>query len=182
MFLFNRFIPVWAIFVMGLGVFAGLTAGYFYWVNVQQGIGREGEKLKWEKVVAEQKIEAADMLAKETAEVVAVKEALQEVKNKREIQDAKNTKIVAGLTSQLHALGRLRDPKAGHRDGSDSTESNSASSSSDCGDYGAETNGLLSTATSDDLRQLVLEADIINLAYTSCRENSSEIRELINAR
>ena len=184
MFLFNRLIPLWVVkIVVCLGVFAGLVAGYFYWLNVQREIGRSEERVKWEKVIAKQKIEAADVLAKETAEVVAVKEALQEAKNKREIQDAKNTKTVVALTTQLRDLGRLRDPRAtGSRDGSGPTESNPTSGTSDCGDNGSETSGLLSAATSDDLRQLVLEADQINIAYISCRGDAYEIRELVNAR
>ena len=168
-------IKYWRFFAV-LALLVALVTGYNLWASHQQGIGEARERVKWEKVIAEQKVEAAKVLAKETAEVVAIKDVLQRVKNQREIEDDKNSKVVSGLTAKLRDLGRLRDPHAGSRVSSSFTAGNAAPGSSDCPDNGAEAAGLLSAKTSDDLRELVLDADKKNLAYISCREDSATVR------
>jgi hypothetical protein len=174
--------PLWAIKACAsLALAAALLIGYNLWASHQQGIGEERATDKYNTLIATQKVEAADLLAKETARVTATEKALQASKNNQEIQDAKNTKVVAGLTTRLRDLtvnGRLRDPHAGRGPSGNAGPGNATSGPGDCPDHGAEAPGVLSAELSGLLQRLALEADEINVAYTSCRADAESVRKL----
>jgi hypothetical protein len=172
--------PIWAIkLCAGLALAAALLIGYNLWASHQQGIGEARATGKYNVKIAAQKVEAAALLAKETARVTTTEKALQAVKNNQEVQDAKNRKTVAGLTARLRDLavnGRLRDPNAGRGGSSDPAPGNAATSPGDSADHGAETGGVLSGELTGFLLSQAASADEINLAYISCREDAAAVR------
>jgi hypothetical protein len=172
--------PTWAI-KLGAGVLlvSALIAGYFAWANHQQSIGEARGTAACNLKIDAQKKEAATVLAKETARVVATERALQDLKNTQEVKDAGNKKTVDTLSARLRDLavnGRLRDPHAGRGGGGSGASSADASGPGNRPDNGAETSGVLSADLTGLLQRLTVEADKINLAYISCRADAEAIR------
>mgnify|MGYP001310919824 CR=1 FL=1 len=165
----------------GVFLFLSITAGYIIWANHQQGIGEARATAKYNTLIDAQKKEAAGVLARETARVVAAERALQDFKNSQEVKDAGNKKTVDNLTARLRGLavnGRLRDPHAdpgcggggGGSNGTDSTGSRNRP------DNGTASSGVLSAELSGLLGRLLKEADEINNAYISCRADAEAVR------
>lgn len=173
--------PIWAIKI-GAGVLlvAALTGGYFAWASRQQGIGEKRATVAFNVKIEAQKKEALAVLVKETARVATAERALHDFKNRQEVKDAGNKKTADNLTARLRALagnsGRLRDPYAGGRQGSGVTSSTVTTGPGNRADNGAETSGLFSAEFSQFLQQKLIEADAINNAYISCREDAEAMR------
>lgn len=127
------------------------------------------------------KLDAAAVLATETARATAAEQALQAFTNNQEIKDADNQKTISGLADQLRrAAGisyRLRDPNAapGCRLGGGSAPGQSATTPSAGADNGAEAGGLFSAGATELFQRLTSEADEINAAYASCRPYALEV-------
>lgn len=137
---------------------------------------------RYEAALAQQKAQAATLLATEIAKTRATEQALQTLKNQQELSDAKNQKIVAGLFDRLRGIAgpawRLRDPNAPRCwPGSGSTPGAAASAPRDRAADPAEAGGLLSVQLSELLGRVLREADDINVAYSSCRADVYTVRE-----
>lgn len=170
----------WLMLIVAAGV---MTLGYFAWADHQQGIGDARATERWVKVIEEQKTKAIKVLANEVAKVAAVERALEDAKNEQELQDAANQKTVAGLSARLRDLagpaGRLRDPNAdGCGGGGAGAQRQAARSANDRADDAAEAGGLLSAELGELLQRLTREADDINNAYASCRDDALGVRAL----
>ena len=158
-----------------LALAAALVAGYHAWANHLQAIGEQRTTLRYEAALAQQKADAAALLATETAKVREAERRARELLIKQEKRDAKNRKTVAGLEGRLAALagpdGRLRDPNAQPGCGGSGAGPEGAppAGAADRPGDGAQAGGLLSAELSGLLRARLIEADAINLAYTSCR-------------
>lgn len=173
--------PIWAIKLgAGLLLATALIGGYLAWEDHQQGIGEARATEACNRKIETQKKEAAVVLAKETAKVVASEQALQNFKNQQEVQDAQNKKTTDNLTARLRALtgpaGRLRDPHAGRGPGGGSAPGAAAPGPGNRADHGAEAAGLLSAQLTGLLQRLTVEADAVNLAYISCRADAESVR------
>jgi len=154
-----------------------LTAAYFGWAKHEQNLGAAPYIAK----IAQQKTEAAQVLAIKTAEAAAATKALQDFKNTQELQDADHKKTVAALNARLHSLagpaGRLRDPnQTGCGGGSRSAPGTDAAAPGDRAGDGADAGGVLSADLSGLLLRLTKSADDINLAYISCRADAFAVR------
>jgi len=134
------------------------------------------------KLATEQlKADAATALATETAKTLQAEQALQAQTNIQNTQDANHAKTIADLSARLRAAagsaGRLRDPYAtsqttGCWAGGGSAASTTASAAGDRAADPADAGGLLSAELSGLLQRLQREADVINVAYASCRERA----------
>ena len=129
-----------------------------------------------------QKAQAAAKLASETDKVLQAERALSHLKNLQELQDATHQKTVADLSSRLRTLagaaGRLRDPHAtGCGPSGGGAPGAAATAPGDRADNSPEASGLLSAGLSGLLQRLQLEADTINIAYTSCRADAYAVRQ-----
>ena len=128
------------------------------------------------------KAQAAATLASETAKTRSAEQALQASKNTQELQDAAHQNTVADLSGRLRRLagpaGRLRDPHAvGCGGDSGGAPGAAATTPGDRADNNPEASGLLSAGLSGLLQRLQLEADTINIAYTSCRADAYAVRQ-----
>jgi hypothetical protein len=172
--------PTWAI-KLGAGVLlvSALIAGYFAWANHQQSIGEARGTAACNLKIDAQKKEAATVLAKETARVVATERALQDLKNTQEVKDAGNKKTVDTLSARLRDLavnGRLRDPHAGRGGGGSGASGATPPGSGDCPGDGADADRFLSAELTKFLFDQAESADKINIAYVSCRADAESVR------
>jgi hypothetical protein len=164
-----------------LVICAVAIVGYSYY---QQRIGETRATAAYSQAIQEQKLEAGTALARETGKTRAAEQTLQAFKNQQEIDDGKNKRVVSALADQLRAAagaaGRLRDPNApgcgvggGGAPGADPARAGGGAADA------AQTGGLLSA----DLTELLLSqakiADGINVAYTSCRLDALNLREVL---
>ena len=158
-----------------------LGASVWMYGSSQYTKGAESVRITYAHAIDTQKIEAAKTLAIETEKTQTLTDALYTAKNEQELQDAKNKTTINAIADRLRAAagpaGRLRDPNAaGCGRSSDSAPGDIASTSSDRADDGANGGGLLSIELTSLLSRLGAEADAINLAYTSCREDAYSVR------
>lgn len=175
------FNPTRWLMLLGLGL--ALIAGYFAWEhNIRADEKTKVDKV-WEAKLDKQKVEAAGLLAAETARVGAIELKWSTFKNQQEIKDGKAQQVVAGYKNRIASLlssngGRLRDPNAeiGCRGSSGSAEGQIVPSPGNSTEYTAETGGLFSEEASRLFIELTSEADQINLAYASCRADSLNLR------
>lgn len=175
--------PLWAV-KLGGGVLVGaaLFGGYLAWASHQQGIAEARATAACNLKIEAQKKEAATLLAKETAKVVATERALQDFKNRQEVKDAGNKKTVDNLSARLRSLvgrdGRLRDPHtdSGRGGGGSGPRGSGSPGPDNRPDNGTETSGILSAELTELLQRLTLEADEINAAYISCRADAEAVR------
>lgn len=127
------------------------------------------------------KLDAAALLAAETARATAAERALQDFTNNQELKDADNQKTISGLADQLRrAAGisyRLRDPNAapGCRLGGGSAPGQGAAAPGTGADNTPEAGGLFSEQATRLFTELTREADDINAAYQSCRAYALEV-------
>jgi hypothetical protein len=130
----------------------------------------------YEAAIARQKAQAAELLAAETAKVLARESELQDIRQKQELQDAQHQQTTNALADRLRRLGgpagRLRDPNATSpgcgRGGAGAPDAAPAGPPDRAADR-ADAGGLLSAELSALLRERLSQADQINLAYASCR-------------
>lgn len=158
-----------------------LVWGYFAWQGHQRNIGAMQERSIWESKIAEQKAEARKKLDEERAKTEEVEAKLTDARTTQETKDEANAKTIKSLAGDLRYFKRLRDPyaKSGSGcSGGGAEGKDSASASAGSGDR-AETSGLLSEGFSDLLRNLAREADELNIAYASCRQDAMTVRELM---
>lgn len=160
-------------YAMAIALLAG---AYFTWQDHERGIGREQATREYNLRIAEQKAEAARMLAAETARVQAAEKTLRAVLDAQEVQNVKDQKTVSNLSIRLRNLtavnnGRLRDPRADERcggSGDGGKGGNSVNTGHSEGD-GAATGGLLSQDATGLFLGGADDAERISAAYRSCR-------------
>ena len=128
-----------------------------------------------------QKVQAAGLLASETAKVRAAEQALQAFTNTQNLKDAENVQTLAALSDRLRRAagpaGRLRDPAATGCGGSSAGATGATAAAP--GDRAADNPqavGLLSADFTGLLQSLTREADDINAAYQSCRADAFAMR------
>lgn len=166
-------------YLIYFGIFLSVITGYNIWANHEQSIGYDKAKVEYEKVIQDQKDIATQALITETAKVTVKEKELQEFKNNREVIDRANTKKVNALSNSVRAMSQqLRDPHqiSAIKYSNSSSSSDSSNSNSGSGN-GAEASGLLSAELTGLLSRITSEADEINLAYISCKEDSQNIRK-----
>lgn len=166
------------------GLLAALWLGYGAWAAHQQGIGEARATTTYNTAIDKQKREAGQLLQAETERANAATNKLIEWKTEQEKQDAENQSAIADLAGRLRvaagAAGRLRDPHAAGcgGGGGDTNAADPARAGGGAADA-AQTGGLLSA----DLTELLLSqakiADGINVAYTSCRLDALNLREVL---
>ncbi|HCY15254.1 MAG: hypothetical protein A2Z93_04055 [Curvibacter sp. GWA2_64_110] len=158
-----------------LALAGAIVLGYQTFVDHQQAIGEQRATDRYEIALSKQKVDAARLLAAETARANEAERRARELLAEQEKRDAKNLNTVAGLQGRLRALagpaGQLRDPNAqpGRGCGSGGAQGAPATGATDRPADGAETGGLLSAELSGLLQTRLTEADQINIAYASCR-------------
>lgn len=164
-----------------LAALAVLVAGYFAWQTHQRNIGAQQERAIWEEKLAQQKEEAAQKLDEERAKKEEAEAKLLAARSTQEEKDAKNANTIKTLSAELAGFKRLRDPyaKPGCGSGGSSPKGENPTSPGNRANDGAETSGILSAEFSDLLRNLTREADEVNIAYQSCRQDAENVRELM---
>jgi hypothetical protein len=174
----------WLYRVLATGALIGLLAvGYQAWSVHQQGIGEARAKTTYNAAIDKQKAKAGQLLATETQKAVTATKALHDAKVEREIDDAENARTVAALVGRLRAAGaagRLRDPNAAGCGigGGGAPGAYPARAGGGAADA-TETGGLFSAGATELLQRLTREADEVNVAYTSCRPDSLNLREVL---
>lgn len=164
-------------------ILAGLTASLWGAYNAIDQGGFDRSEATWKKVTADQKIEAARVLAVEIKKVQVAEAALKDFKHTQEITDAKNKSTVADLGRRLTSLagpaGRLRDPNAAPRcgDSSGSPADQAGTGDGDSEGDSTDAGGLLSPELTGLLLTRNKEAEVINSAYISCRAQLFDDRE-----
>jgi hypothetical protein len=121
--------------------------------------------------VIRQKIEAADLLKKLTAERDALQARINEGHNAQEKKDANNQATVDRLSRQLASV-QLRDPGARSRDCRASPQGDAAAPTGNRAADDAAGGGVLSDEATRFLRSFAREADDINAAYESARADA----------
>lgn len=167
-----------------LALLVALVACVFLGVKGIDQRGYQRAQAEATAALKEQKKQASELLATETAKTRAAEEALRTFKLNQDKKDAQAQSTVADLSRRLRQLsadnaGRLRDPNAPGCGGSGSgPEAEAATAAGSGADDRAHAGGLLSAELSGLLRQLAAEADAINLAYASCRSDALQVRAL----
>lgn len=163
-----------------------LSFGYGPWATHQQSVGEVRATTAYNAAIGEQKATAGKLLQVETDRANAATTALADFKRERERQDVENQSTIADLAGRLRtaagAAGRLRDPNASPagcgRGGGGAQGANPASASTGPADP-TEADGLFSEPATQLLQKLTLEADAINVAYTSCRADAFYLRGVL---
>ena len=166
-----------------LVIYAVAIVGYSYY---QQWVGESRATVTYNAAIDQQKIEASATLAREMGRTRAAEQTLQAFKNQQEIDDAKNKLVVGALADQLRAAAgptaRLRDPNAAPAGcgigGSGAPGADPARAGGGAADV-TETGGLLSKELTEFLLSQAADADQVNLAYTSCRADGLNLREVL---
>jgi len=178
-------IPLWLKIVIALALAAAAVAGYKYWEDEVGDTREEIVTTRLNKQLADQKLEAAGILAVETAKVKTLEGKLALFKTNQELTDANATKTITGLQRDLRTArgpaGRVFDPnqvRCGR--GSDDTQGTAVAGSNGSPADRAETGGLLSVQLTNLLDGKLFEADAINVAYASCRSTLINDRKVLN--
>lgn len=169
--------PLAALALLALAVWA-----YVHWRDTQRGIGAAAERKVWEQAVQRQKDEARATLEDARRRVEIAEGAAAALRQEQDLKDTQNAKTVADLELRLAHAGRLRDPNAkpARCGGSGASPGPQGTASASAGrDDAAEAPGLLSAELSGLLRNLTAEADRINIAYESSREDARNLRTLL---
>ena len=135
--------------------------------------------------IQQQKIEAAATLAQETNRANEATRKLASNVADQEKKDVANSNAIDDLAGQLRTAavnGRLRDPNARRGSCSSGPASGPTRPASAGQGDGAEAPGLLSTELTGLLQRLQREADVINNAYTSCRNERWGLQQELNKR
>jgi hypothetical protein len=146
-----------------------------------EGIGYDKAAHVYQAAIDNQKADASATLASETERANKTERALQEVTNTINLKDSDHEKTVADLSDRLRRAagpaGRLRDPHAaGCGRGGGGSTAQAAGPAGDRPADAAEATGLLSADLTELLQRITRDADHINDAYTSCREQGIAIR------
>lgn len=161
-------------------IWSGVITTTAYYKGRTAGVSSATETCN--NTINKQKEESAAIMAVEVANVAATEKKLHEFKDNREVQDAKNKQEVDVLSGRVRALsgiiGRLRDPNAGRGESDGITKSGTPTDTSNSVYNRAEASGILSKQLTEFLFDQAESCDQINLAYTSCREDSMNIRGL----
>lgn len=164
-------------------VLAVLIVAAVLWYGEWRADKREAEvSQRYELAINKQKAEAAALLAKETARVLALERQLNAARAAQEKTDAANAKTVADLRADLRARSRaaggpgLRDPFAGRGIGSGGAQGAAAPGAGGGAANPAQAPGLLSAELEGFLLARFAEADALNIAYASCRADSEAVR------
>jgi hypothetical protein len=166
-----------------LVICAVAIVGYSYY---QQWVGESRATVTYNTAIDQQKLEASATLAREMGRTRAAEQTLQAFKNQQEIDDAKNKRVVGALADQLRAAagaaGRLRDPNASSAGcgggGGGAQAADPARAGGGTADL-VEAGGFLSADLTELLLSQAKAADDINVAYTSCRLDAFNLREVL---
>lgn len=127
--------------------------------------------------VKDQKAEAAQTLADETAKVLATERKLTDALKLQEKTDAKNSQLVRDLRTRTASVS-LRDPGATEcRASGGSAKTPTAAVAGSGGASGSETAGILSADFARLLWDQGAAADEINIAFASCKAYVGVLRE-----
>lgn len=164
---------------------AVLGFGYGPWATHQQGIGEQRATTAYNAAIDQQKATAGKLLLVETDRANAATTALTDFKLDREKQDVENKSAIDRLAARLRAAagpaGQLRDPNAVAGcggGGAGAPGADPAHAGSGAGDT-SEAGGLFSAGATELFQRLTREADDINVAYTSCRTDNLNLREVL---
>ncbi|WP_156955252.1 hypothetical protein [Polaromonas glacialis] len=163
---------------------AVLGFGYEPWAAHQQAIGETRATTAYNLAIRSQKEEAGKLLATETEKTKAANQALADFRLQQEKDDVQNKSTIAGLAVRLRAAAgpaaRLRDPHAAGcgGGGGGAPAADPARAEGGAAD-GAEADGFLSKQLTEFLLSQAADADQVNLAYTSCRADSLNLREML---
>lgn len=168
-----------------LTIAAALWGGVAAWERHIRADERAKVSAIYEAAITKQKILASLELSTEKAKVAAAELALQNFKNQQELKDDSNKKTVSVLSARVAALvgaaGRLRDPyQTGCGCSGGSAKDQGASSNGNSAGNTPATSGLLSAELTGFLQSKMKQADVINLAYISCRAEDFQLREQLN--
>lgn len=169
-----------AILIRLAAALAAIVLLFGAWQYVD-GRGYNRATAEYTTAINAQKAKAAALLASETAKTRSAEQALQFITQTQNLKDANHVQTLADLSDRLRRAagpaGRLRDPHAaGCGAGGAGTPGATAASAGDRADHTDQTGGLLSAAATEFLLVLARDADTINAAYTSCREDASAVR------
>jgi hypothetical protein len=167
-----------------LALAAATVWGYLHWRGVQREIGEAAADARWTVAIEAQKTKARAQFDAANERVRIAENTASAARSEQNRKDMENAKIIADLGLQLHDARGLRDPyaKPGRcGSGGASLRAASAPSAAPGGTDPAETPGLLSAQFAGMLRDWVAEADAINIAYASSREDAATLRGLLKA-
>jgi hypothetical protein len=137
--------------------------------------------------VIHQKLEAAALLKKLTAERDALQAQINHDHDEQEKKDASNKKTIAAQAARLDALsaaspgGRLRDPNAGRGCSGASAEGHAAGDERGSEDHGAAAGGLVSAQLSGLLRGQAAGADKWARLYDLARADALMCRAALGS-
>lgn len=166
-----------------IAVSAG-TAAYFGWRGHQRDIGRQEQRVVDQAAADKLKADAKMKLDQLQADTDKKQTLLDAFKNTQDVKDAqaqiKTSDLEKRLAAARNSAGRLRDPFAtasgcGSSCGGPQAQITTAANSGATDD--AKTTGLFSVQFSDYLRTKLKEADDINIAYASCRNDTMSLRQ-----
>lgn len=135
-----------------------------------RGDGRETENNRWAAVVAEQKAEAASLLAAEAAKVIAAERRLSTVTAEIEATHVRAKNDLAAAGSKYDRLGKLFEQTRA-RCGGGSGGAAGANTTAATVDPGGTNPGADVLGTSGRaFRELIYDADRMRTAFMACRE------------
>jgi hypothetical protein len=161
---------VWAFLLAGAALYASLMHHERDSAVSEKNVIQASYEQLTAKVIR-QKMEAAALLKKLTAERDALQARINEGHNAQEKKDANNVATVDRLSRQLASV-QLRDPGARPRDCRAGPQGNAATTSGDRAADDAAGGGVLSDEATRFLRSFAREADDINAAYESARADA----------
>ena len=165
-----------------------LVALWHWWGDHGALVNLRADHTALQDAVEAQKEQAERLLAEKTAETDAIQLKLANALALQEKTDEANKKTVADLRAEMRRNSRaaggpgLRDKFAPRcRLGGDSTTGAAATGASGSADDDAKAGRALSSEFEEFLIELAFQADEINAAYLSCREDAMKVRELLQA-
>ncbi len=166
-----------------LALLAGLVVSLLAGAKAIDARGYQRAQAEATAALEAQKLQATQVLATETAKARAAEVALATFKSHQDTKDAQAQSTIQDLSRRVRNLadpaGRLRDPHApGCGGGGGGTTPAAAPAAGDSPADPAQAGGLLSVQLFDLLQSRLQEADVINLAYASCRAEAYQVRAL----
>lgn len=165
------------------GLILALVLGYNAWAVHQQDIGEARANARWQQATDELKEQARTTLATETAKAKTATDALRQFKDTQELKDANSRQTIANLRNEVRAGTRagggpgLRDPWApGCGSGGSGTQTADPTGANPGDPDRADAGRVVSPELEGLLLDRLAKADVINIAYASCREDARQLR------
>jgi hypothetical protein len=169
--------------ILGLGLIASLGFGMWKWETHIRADERTKVVAEYNVKIDAQKVEAAKLLEQVTTRVAAAEKVLRTELEKQNVIDQINEKTISVLADKLHGLasrtgGVFIDPNStGRWQSSDSPSGSTAPVTGTGFSNITAAAGVLSKFTTDALLTLARQADELNAAYESCRNDSIKVRQ-----